>query len=275
MSFEELVSGWNGFFKDKVIFSYVRCARCSMVYAPTFFNPAQLTHLYGQMPPNMAEVPLDALRRTQAGYFDSLAANSPLTGTYLEVGPDIGLFTQYCVQRGTFSEFWLFEPNRAVHEVLKTTVKDREAHIIDEMFGFSRVPDGQISAAVMVHVLDHLLDPVSTLRELRAKLKADARVLVVTHSERSLLRYALGWKWPAFCLQHPQVYNPESITSLFDQAGFRVERIERTTNHFQLDFLVRHLFWALGWKAGKIPALNRISLGLKLGNILTIASPRT
>ena len=80
LNLEALVPCWNGFFKEKVFFSYVRCGDCGLLYAPTFFNATQLELLYGQMPPNMAEVPLEALRRTQHGYFEALKNCSDLKG---------------------------------------------------------------------------------------------------------------------------------------------------------------------------------------------------
>jgi hypothetical protein len=273
LGFDALVPYWNGFFKDKVFFSYARCEGCGLLYAPIFFNGAQLEELYGQMPPNMAEVPLDALRRTQAGYFEALKSCSPLTGGFVEVGPDIGLFTENCAREGKFEEFWLFEPNRDVAAALATTVDGRKHHIIHDMFGFSHVPDHAASVAVMIHVLDHLLDPVATLRELRGKLAPGARLLLVTHDEASLLRRVVGWRWPAFCLQHPQIYNPETIGKLLARAGFRVEQQRRTTNYFQVSFLLKHLLWTFGMRIRSVPSFGRITVGLKLGNILTIATP--
>src|SRR5438309_1433277 len=100
LGFDALVPHWNGFFKDKAFFSYARCGGCGLLYAPTFFNAPQLENLYGQMPPNMAEVPLEALRRTQRGYFEILKNVSPCDGGFIEVGPDIGLFTESCVRDG-------------------------------------------------------------------------------------------------------------------------------------------------------------------------------
>lgn len=273
MQFADLVPYWNGFFKDKVFFSYARCGNCGLLYAPTFFNGPQLEELYGQMPPNMAEVPLEALRRTQYGYFASLKNCSPLAGGYIEVGPDVGLFTECCAREGKFDEYWLFEPNRDVAAVLEKTVNGSKHHIVHDMFGFACVPDGAASVAVMIHVLDHLLDPVATLRELRAKLAPDARLLLVTHDESSLLRRVVGWRWPAFCLQHPQIYNPDTIRRLLQRAGFDVERQDKTTNHFQVSFLLKHLLWAFGIKVNSVPSFGQITVGLKLGNMLTVATP--
>jgi hypothetical protein len=274
MAYDALVPYWNGFFKEKVFFSYVRCGGCGLLYAPTFFNGPQLESLYGQMAPNMEEVPLEALRRTQRGYFDALKSCSDLTGGFIEVGPDIGLFTENCVREGHYDEYWLFEPNRDVAPALAKMVEGKKSHIIHDMFGFSHVPDNAASTAVMIHVLDHLLDPVSTLRELRTKLKPDARLLLVTHDESSLLRRIVGWRWPAFCLQHPQIYSPNSIRKLLESAGYEVLQRRKTVNFFEVRFLLKHLLWAFGLKVRSVPSFGGITLGLKLGNMLTIATPK-
>jgi hypothetical protein len=274
MGFDALVPHWNGFFKDKAFFSYARCGGCGLLYAPTFFNGSQLENLYGQMPPNMAVVPLEALRRTQRGYFQTLKKWSLLEGGFIEVGPDIGLFTENCVRDGQFGEYWLFEPNRDVAPTLGKVVDGQRAHIIHDMFGFSSVPDQAASVAVMIHVLDHLLDPIATLRDLRKKLRPEARLLLVTHDESSLLRHIVSWRWPAFCLQHPQIYNPSTMRALLGAAGFQVLHQEKTTNFFEIGFLVKHLLWALGIKIKSVPSFWHITVGLKLGNMLTIATPK-
>ena len=272
--YSALIPVWNGFFKDKVFFSYSRCGQCGMFYAPTFFTAAQLEELYAQMPPNMDVVPIEALRKTQRGYFKTLQSISPLKGDYIEIGPDIGLFTENCVREGQFGKYWLFEPNRDVGQALAETMRGKPHKIVHDMFGFSQVPDNSAGAAVMVHVLDHLLDPVSTLRELREKLMPDAHLAIVTHDESSLLRRIFGKRWPAFCLQHPEIYNPQSIRQLLDTAGYEVVQLEKTVNHFTVQFLLLHLCWALGIRVKSLPTFGGLTLGLKLGNMITIATPK-
>jgi len=274
MRYSELVPNWNGFFKDKVFFSYKRCSNCGMLYAPIFFTPSQLEELYAQMPPNMDIVPVEALRKTQKGYFDIFKAHSALTGEYIEIGPDVGLFTENCVREGNFDRYWLFEPNRNVASALVTTMQGRPHEIIPDMFGFSTIPDGAASAAVMVHVLDHLLDPVATLRDLRQKLSPNSHLAIVTHDESSLLSRLFGKRWPAFCLQHPEIYNPRSMRRLLDTAGFEVLELRKTVNVFPVQFLLRNLLWALGWKVKNVPSFGSMTVGLKLGNMITIAAPK-
>jgi hypothetical protein len=97
--------------------------------------------------------------------------------------------------------------------------------------------------------------------------------VLVTHDESSLLRRLVGWKWPAFCLQHPQIYNPKSIRALLAAAGFEVLQQRKTVNFFQVSFLLKHLLWAFGWKVRSVPSFGQLTVGLKLGNMLTIAIP--
>lgn len=269
-----LIPAWNGFFKEKTFFTYDRCSECGLLYAPTFFTPEQLEELYAQMPPNMDLVPIEALRKTQRGYYDALRNVSPPSGDYIEIGPDIGLFTENCVADSRFEKYWLFEPNRDVAKALSAAMNGRPHRIIHDMFGFSEVPDGSAGTAVMVHVLDHLLDPAATLRELKEKLIPNARLVIVTHDESSLLRRIFGKRWPAFCLQHPEIYNPKSITRLLDAAGYDVIALKKTVNHFPIQFLLRHLLWALGLKTKTVPSFGGLTIGLKLGNMITIATPR-
>jgi hypothetical protein len=272
--YAELIPAWNGFFKEKVFFSYDRCSSCGLLYAPTFFTSDQLEELYAQMPPNMDVVPIEALRKTQRGYFDALQQVSPPKGDYIEIGPDIGLFTENCVRDDRFEKYWLFEPNRDVAATLSSAMQGRPHAIIHGMFGFSQVPDKSAGTAVMIHVLDHLLDPVATLRELREKLLPNARLAIVTHDESSLLRRVFGKRWPAFCLQHPEIYNPKSIRRLLDTAGYDVVQLKKTVNYFPAQFLLRHLLWAVGLKVKRVPTFGGLTLGLKLGNMITIATPK-
>ena len=273
LAYEALIPHWNGFFKDKIFFSYDRCSDCELLFAPITFNAGQLEALYRQMAPNMDLVPISALRATQRGYFKALERHKPPIGGFLEMGPDIGLFTENCVHLPKFNEYWLFEPNVDVHDQLKKVVADHKHHILTDMFSYKAVPDGSLSCAVFIHVLDHLLDPVTTLKELRRKLMPNGKLLVVTHNEGSLMPRIIGARWPAFCLQHPQIYSMASMKNLMRKTGYQVLEQSRSTNYFPLSFLTRHALWSLGFKVTNFPTFFDPTLGLKLGNMLTVATP--
>ncbi len=269
---EDLKGYWNGFFKEKVFFSYVRCSSCGLLFNPVFFTQQQLASLYAGMPPNMESIPPAALRATQRGYYDWLKANSTFQGAYLEVGPDVGYFVENCVRADGFARYWLFEPNRDVACALGAAVAGREHTIVHEMTDFEVVPDETVGAAVMIHVLDHLLDPMDTLVQLRRKLAPGGRVLIVTHDESSVLRRVFGARWPPFCLQHPQLYRPRTMAAMLKAAGFGAVRLKRTVNHFPVAFLLKQFLWATGLKVETTPAFGGATVALALGNMMAIGT---
>jgi SAM-dependent methyltransferase len=269
--FSVIRAGWRGFFKEKVFFTYSRCAGCGLLYAKRYLTPASVAALYGDMPENMAGVPVRSLEKTQRGYFDFFRRFAPAGGGYLEIGPDTGLFTQFVARECRFDDHLLFEPNRAVLRELTQRMGGRPHRLHNSLLDFEAVPDGSVSAVTMVHVLDHLLDPLETLGELRRKLIKGGLIMAVVHDESSLLARVLGRRWPAYCLQHPQVYRPATIRALFERAGFRVAAIEASRNHFPLAYLAQHLAFAL--KLGAAPNMwpENWSLPLRLGNFMIAA----
>lgn len=269
--FEGLRPYWSGLFKEKVFFSYGRCGTCGLLFAPDYFTPSQLGELYADMAPNMELIPSDALGATQRGYWDAVAKSARLDGGYLEIGPDIGYIVRHAAREGRFDRFWLYEPNIAVHETLAAAAGGRPHHISTEMEDLSAVPDGSVGVAVMVHVLDHLLDPLTMLQRIGAKLRPGGVLMIVTHNEASLLRRAMGTRWPPFCLQHPELYNPRSMATLIRQASYAAVRIERSRNYFPIAFMIRQAGYAIGLKLDKLP-LPKMAIGLKLGNMVTLAT---
>jgi len=279
LRFESLLTSWNeGLFKEKVIFSYQRCSHCGLLYCPVFFNPEQLQELYASMPANMSDVPPVVLEKTQAGYLKTIKKNSFLQGCYLEIGPDAGLLASQISRVGKFKKYWFFEPNINVHEQLRNSLAgDVECILSNEMFSLGTVPNDSIDLAVMIHVLDHLLDPKEMLLQLSGKLKKDAVLAIVVHDESSLMAKLLGNRWLPFCLYHPEVYNPASIRQLLERSGFGNIRVSKTTNVFPVNYLLRHFLWTIGVRNHRLSTfLARLPLGnipLKLGNMMVIASP--
>lgn len=269
-SFAALRPFWAGLFREKVFFSYHRCADCGLLYNPVYFHEHQLAALYADMAPNMDLVSDGAIAATQAGYFRRAMAEGAPAGGYLEIGPDVGHIAGHAARSGRFDRFWLFEPNLAVHDTLRAVARGKPATVLADMTDLSPVPDRSVGMAVMVHVLDHLLDPVAMLRQILAKLRPGGTLMIVTHDERSWLRKVTGVRWPPFCLQHPELYNPATMRKLLAHAGYRDVIVERSRNVFPLDFLAKQAAWAVGLRVTRMP-LPSLPIGVRLGNILTLA----
>jgi SAM-dependent methyltransferase len=271
-AFPDLLASWRGFFKDrKHFFTYRRCRACRQVYSPRYFTPGQLGELYRQMDDNTAGLSKDLLAKTQRGYFEMLQKNTSLIpGGYLELGPDIGLFTREALRVPEFSPWWMVEPNLAVHPALEELLRGKEHALLTDANRLQQVPDASLALAVAIHVLDHLLEPQLLLGQLLRKLRPGGSILVVTHDQESFLPRLFGRRWPAYCLQHPQLYSAVTLKNNLKRAGFDPVRVRGTVNHFPVTYLLRHFFFAAGLGRIALPELPSWTIGLKLGNIAAI-----
>ncbi|EGD60716.1 Methyltransferase type 12 [Novosphingobium nitrogenifigens DSM 19370] len=270
MTLEALRPFWTGLRQGKPFFTYHRCLICRMLFCATYFDDAQLADLYSAMAPNMEAVAGDAIAATQRGYYAAARAYGVGTGDYLEIGPDVGHVVRSAVAEGSFGHLHLFEPNRAVHPQLALAAGKCPATIRADLHDLAAVPDGSIGLAVMIHVLDHLIDPLATLATVHRKLRGGGTLLVVTHNEASLLRRIMGNRWPPFCLQHPHLFNPGTMAGMMQRVGYRDCSVSRSVNHFPIDFLARQAFEAMGIHLRALPLPGR-SIALRLGNILALA----
>jgi hypothetical protein len=81
----------------------------------------------------------------------------------------------------------------------------------------------------------------------------------------------LGRRWPPYTLQHPQLFSERSLAALLQASGFDVAETVKTTNYFPLPFLMRAALTVFGLPESFAPVGDRPLVGLKLGNLGTIA----
>jgi SAM-dependent methyltransferase len=261
----------SGYTANRVFFTYFACPDCATLYCPVYYNERQLGRLYAHQDENMAEAPLEARRRTQEGYARILMPLSRGAGGYLEIGCDIGLFAEACAEKGRFDRFDLYEPNVEVHGELTRRFQGRRHHIRATPFSASDLPEGSVSTAAMIHVLDHLLDPVAALRDIGEVLEPGGVILIVTHDADSLLARVLGRRWPPFTLQHPHLFSPRSMRRVTAAAGLECIKIKKTVNFFPAAYLARAGLSLFGLSPELLPAWTAPLVGVRLGNIAAVA----
>lgn len=219
------------------------------------------------MEDNTAGEDLTVLARTQARYVSDLAETIEVKGQWLELGADIGLLTQKLLSQPNVTRVDVIEPNESVHPRLLESLNDRGRILPSLESSKQNFYDG----VTAIHVLDHITNLSQHLQEISAVLKPGGFVCFVTHNEASLLRKAIGRRWPPFCLQHPQLFSPTSISESLKQQGFKVIKVKRTTNYFSL----RHVA-SVAFSVFKIPSfflklVPSFDVPMKLGNIVTYA----
>jgi SAM-dependent methyltransferase len=268
LSFDDLSRSWRGFFRKSCFFSYRRCARCGQAFAPVYFSPATLDRLYAAMDDNIHSGDETTSEQTQESYADSVAQKAARAARYLEIGPDTGLFARVLQKRRRIEQAFLAEPNRKAWDALAAVFAPGVAKIVPSLDELETVvDDGSLDLAAGIHVLDHILEPKKTLDWVARKLAPGGVAAFVVHNERSLLARLLGRRWPAYCLQHPQLYNPETLAGLLRGSGFSQIKVYATVNYFPLGYLIAHGLYAVaGVKLS--PRFLNWPVKLRLGNIM-------
>ena len=269
MSFSEARNYFIGLRNDQTFFSYFRCLDCKLLYCPWYFTKEQIAVLYSGMPDNTMGEDKSTISRTQSGYAKWILKDSVNSDAYLEVGPDIGLVVRKIVSLKTPKKVSFIEPNLSVRLELIESVKGiSRVEIVDAI---ENLKSSEFTLIVGIHVFDHLLDPIQDLVALRKRANNGAHISVVVHNEKSTLRKLLNTKWPPFCLQHPQLYNPKTLKNLLHTSGWTVQEIDRSTNWFHVRYLVRNSLMIMGLKDSWSKMLPNLEVPTKLGNLITIA----
>jgi predicted SAM-dependent methyltransferase len=140
-------------------------------------------------------------------------------GTLLEVGPATGEFLEvttgagYSVS-GVEASSWAAEHSRSLGLDVTT------GFLADWRAEHSGI---RVDAIVMWHVLEHVADPATLLRELHEVLGAAGQIVVEVPNFASSLAAADGPKWEFALLDdHYFHYTPHGIAQLFRTAGYDV-----------------------------------------------------
>lgn len=269
MTFAEVKANFVGLRSDQIFFSYYRCKECDLLYAPKYFSENQLAELYHEMPDNLMGEDKATVSKTQSGYVNWLSKKVSQIDNYLEIGPDIGLVAGEVQNRFKVQRLVMIEPNKGVHNELKQNLSHGSVKVHEYLSELELNEKFDLMSGI--HVYDHLLDPVKDLLELKSHAADHANLLIVVHDEKSLLRKIMKSKWPPFCLQHPQLYNPETLGKLLLRAGWQVEFVSKSTNWWNLDHFAKMGSGVIGLPAGWSKLLPAIEVPMKLGNVIALA----
>jgi hypothetical protein len=270
MSWAEVKDFFIGLRNDQVFFSYYRCQECELLYCPWYFSKDQIALLYAAMPDNTMGEDKSTVSRTQSAYANWIMSRKNTSNKrYLEVGPDIGLVANQIVKINKPEFVSFLEPNRSVRtELLESVAVVESKEVVDFI---DELVTKDFSLIVGVHVYDHLLDPAGDLANLRTRVEVGASLSIVVHNESSLLRKIMGPKWPPFCLQHPQLFNPQTQKKLFAKSGWELVEVKRSTNWYHMKYFVSMVASILGISTAISKIFPNIEFPIRLGNTISMA----
>lgn len=102
------------------------------------------------------------------------------------------------------------------------------------------LPVGYFGIITMIDVLEHLPDPLESMRALTRVLKPGGAVLVVTPDVGSAAARLRPSGWPHFKGEHVCYYSASSLSALFSACGMKMVRCRRAARYLTLHYIAGH-----------------------------------
>jgi len=226
-------------------FRYVRCARCGLVQINPQPVPAAVALRYGEnyggdylayeKTNEAAFLRLQELALKDAGFFDLerdfFSANSqetersnkpdePKRPSVLDVGCAAGALLAMLKERGWKTHGVEISGPQAAY--CRTRGLDVSELPLEE----NKFPDHSFDAVLASHLIEHLNNPGSFVREAYRLLKPNGRFYVTTPNITGLQARIFGSRWRSAIFDHLYLFSIKTLRKLLEDSGFRVERVK-------------------------------------------------
>ena len=169
-----------------------RCLGCGLVYSSPIFDEAGVAALYTHPHTNVREE--DNVRNTFRGY--SERKNTSWPGRtwppgrrILDIGCDIGILLNMAAA-DSFEEMHGVEPNPMAAAVARAVPRSQ---IVETFYESTEYSEDHFDLVTLIHVVDHLVEPLRLLTRVRRDLVPGGLVLAVVHNVAASL---LGARFP-------------------------------------------------------------------------------
>ena len=205
-------------------FPYIRCTACGTVIAHPAPTAETLERAYSNLfvasgPPSPLERLLEPLARREAR---RVVTAVPAGGELLDVGCGTGKFMSRLRRSGWTGPMRGLEPDTRSAERAKELVG-----VPVTVGGVEALPheSSGLTAVVMRHVIEHVPQPLETLRDVRSLLAPDGVLYLGTPDARALSARVFGKYWRGYDPpRHFFAFTAEGTRALLGRAGFAIER---------------------------------------------------
>ena len=212
-------------------FGFCKCANCDTLYMPLrpnaktlglFYEQSALMNFFGKYifpaSQNFREERIYKPRlERMLGYCNQFGIRKD---SYLEVGAGSGLFTQIVAQSNYFSKVTALEPSLSLAKqcqarglkVIPTAVEDVDLSV-------------QADVVASYEVIEHLFSPQDFLKQVAKLLNPGGLCFITCPNSLSFEVLALGKNSTTIGATHLTLFNPKSISILFEACGLKVLNI--------------------------------------------------
>ena len=217
---------------DRRHYQWVRCNSCTLLRSDPVLD-VDLEQLYVESTFDYS-TEIDGLKKTYFNLVQKALGNKQLRKSIFEVGGGNGFFLE-AAKDGGFKSVAGVEPST---EAIKAARSDIKPHMIASMMKSGVLPDDSFEVGAMFHTLDHLTDPVSTLKDCFNALQPGGVFIVAVHNERSWSARLMGERSPIIDVEHTHLYTRKSGETLFQKIGFIEVKSGAYNNHYSLAYIL-------------------------------------
>ena len=210
----------------------VKCRKCGLVYT----NPRlKSEYVYRQYQTAIDPVYLEEKKGRYLTFTNSLNEIEKLVpkGNILDVGCYAGFFMEVAKERGW--QVYGLEPSVWASQYARDTLELDVKTTTLEQAGFR---EKKFDIVTLWDTLEHLMDPVSTLRQVRRVLKDEGLICASTINIDSLFARVLGGKWPQLMQMHMYYYSPGILAKLLTKCGFEITSIRSHKRILRTSYLI-------------------------------------
>jgi SAM-dependent methyltransferase len=223
----------------------VSCNRCGLMYAnPRYSEPDHV--LVADYDPDFVEQESGGSDRFKKealqvrDYADTrrlLADRFPNRGRLLEVGSGFGYLLDYFRKDGW--DVMGVEPNRGLN---RHAEKELKLTVLPKILPEANFADGSFDVVLMMHVIEHVPDPQSTLGEIFRILRPGGMLVLETPRYDTLMFKLLGRRERSLsCLGHIYFFTSKTLRAISEAVGFRVDRSDKVGRSLTIGRLVYNL----------------------------------
>jgi 2-polyprenyl-3-methyl-5-hydroxy-6-metoxy-1,4-benzoquinol methylase len=174
----------------------------------------------------------------------------PSRGRLVEIGSSFG-YTLDAFRKHNWSVLGI-EPDRWSG---KYASEKMQIETIKSTLEAAKLPDEFADVVVMLHVIEHVPDPVGTLREIWRILKPGGHLILETPRYDTAMYWLLGRRERSLsCDGHIFFFTRETLRKAYTAAGFQLDRLDYTGRSLTLDRVVYNI-----GVISKNPTLQRVS----------------
>ena len=134
---------------------------------------------------------------------------------------------------------------------------------------------GKVDVVAMFDVVEHLPDPVATLKVIDQCLNKDGVIVLTTGDVASLSARVFGKRWRLMTPpQHTFFFSQQTLRSIFEKMNYRIEVVKRPWKVVPLSLAFYQLGSRLGYRLKALEKLN-VFVPVNLGDtVLMVARKR-